>query len=240
MSVDNSITEKNSCYIKKILDEGQVPQLRENPRYEDQLAFIRDIQHAILQFVPYEEQKKGLPKYENREPENIYKYKGKLGACYDRSRLIEKTLRKHGFTTRHVFIMSTKKPCGILKGRSHAVSEVLTKEGWLVVDSNDDWVPLDIQNHPYSMKSIKNELGILWPKWEKPIRHDMKKICSEPFMFLYGLYSRHGGFYPPFRCYCRWRDKKHYICFPDINWDEFLYNCLCLKKLKEWIWGLFK
>jgi len=206
--VDNSITDDDTKYIKKILDDKKVQPLWENPKYEDEVAFIRAVQRAILQFVPYEENKGPLPYGEPREPKDIYKHKDKYGACCDRSRLIEKILRKHGFTTRHVFIISTEDTGCILgallpkallpKVDMHSVSEVLTKKGWLVVDSNSDWMPLDKKNHPHSMKSIRYEKQILWKKWQKPMCLDMKAICEGPFTFFYGLYSRRGWLYPPF------------------------------------------
>ena len=136
MCVDNSITKEDSVYIKKILDKGQVQPLRENPTYEDEVGFIRAVQRAVLHSVPHGNP---LPYGKPREPRDIDEAIaiGQSGACCDRSRLIEKILRKHRFKTRHVFMCSTKdagcKPNAWLsrKVRNHAVSEVLTKEGWL-------------------------------------------------------------------------------------------------------------
>lgn len=214
----------------------QVQPLRENPRYEDQLVFIRAVQRAILNSVPHGN---GLPYGKPREPRDIYEAiaKNQTGACFDRSRLIEKTLRMHGFETRHVFMCSTKSvECKLkawlsLKVDSHAVSEVLTKEGWLVVDSNADWMSLNKQNHPYSMKSIQRERHILW---EKPMCSDMKNLYEGSFTFLYGFYSRNGTLYPPF-LFCIRRHNRIKCCFPlpDINLCEFLYNFPILKKRKR-------
>lgn len=227
MYVDNSIKEEDSVYIKKFLDKGQVQPLRENRTYEDEVGFIRAVQRAVLHSVPHGNP---LPSGKPREPKDIYEAiaKGQSGACCDRSRLIEKILRKHRFETRHVFMCSTKDAwCKLTawlcpKVKNHAVSEVLTKEGWLVVDSNADWVSLDKQNHPYSMKSIQCERQILW---EKPMCSDMKEICEGPFTFLYGLYSRCGKLYPPFIFCFPKPDIKLCFPFPDINCCEFLYNC---------------
>ncbi len=170
MCVDNSITKEDSVYIKKFLDKGLVQPLRENPTYEDEKKFIRAVQCAVLHSVPVLHGKH-LPYGKPREPGDIYKAiaKSQSGACFDRSKLIEKILRRHGFKTRHVFMYSTKSfggkllswfwklLCFFKRVKNHAVSEVLTKEGWLVVDSNAKWVSLDKQNHPYSMKSIQCE-----------------------------------------------------------------------------------
>ena len=37
-------------------------------------------------------------------------------------------------------------------------------------------------------------------------------IYMKPFIYIYGLYSRHGKFYPP------------YNLVPDINYGEFIQN----------------
>jgi len=238
MCVDNSIKENvDPVYIKKFLDEGQVQPLRENPTYEDQVGFIRAVQHAVLHSVPH---KRPLPYGKPREPKDIYEAKGQYGACCDKSRLIEKILRRHGLKTRHVFMCSIKGfGCKLKTWLSkdvvnHAVSEVLTKKGWLVVDSEVEWVSLDKQNRPYSMKKIRCEKRI---SWKKPMCScsEMKKICDKPLTFLYGLYSRSGRLYPPF-WFCfplTSTDTEIKFCFPfpDINCDEFLYNCPRLKKV---------
>jgi len=240
MCVNNSITYTDLVYIEKFLDKGQVQSLRKNPTYEDQIGFIRAVQHVVLHSVPIG---RGLPYGKPREPEDIYKTiaNGQSGACFDRSRLIEKILRSQGLkTTRHVFMCSIKNAGPTLKAwfsrtaKTHAVSEILTKKGWLVVDSNAEWVSLDKQIHPYSMKSIQCERNILW---KKPMCSDMKEICKEPFTFLYGLYSRCGRLYPPFLfCYPPTAtDTQIKFCFPfpDINWYELLYNFPLIKKIKR-------
>lgn len=241
MFVNNSITEEDSVYIKKFLDKVHVQPLRENPAYVDEIKFIKAVQHAVLQCVPHGGP---LPYGNSREPKDIYDAitNGQKGACCDKSRLIEKILRRHGFKTRHIFMYSKnsfgKKLLSRLwkslsffhpHAKNHAVSEVLTKEGWLVVDSNAKWVSLDKQNHPYSMRIIPCNRRILW---EKPMCKDMKEICEGAFSFLYGLYSRCGRLYPPFIFCFPKHDIKFCFPFPDINCCEFLYNFSNLKKIK--------
>jgi Transglutaminase-like superfamily len=228
MCVDNSITKEDIVYIKKFLDIGQVQPLRKNPSYEEQLVFIKAVQCAILHRVRHGN---GLPYYMPREPKNIYKAiaNNQTGACFDRSRLIEKILRWHGFKTRHVFMYSKNSFGGKLLSwfwsclcffckhvKTHAVSEVLTKKGWLVIDSNANWVSIDKQNNPHSMKDIEGKREILW---KELMCADMKDICEGFFKFLYGVYSRSGKLYPPF---------NFRLPFPDINVCEVLYNFPCL------------
>lgn len=51
--------------------------------------------------------------------------------------------------------------------------------------------------------------GILSIQWHKG---PPTNIYEQPFTFVYGLYSRHGQFYPP------------YNFVPDINCGEFVKN----------------
>jgi transglutaminase-like putative cysteine protease len=89
--------------------------------------------------VTYKNQ--AIPHGAPREPKNVYL--AKSGFCYDRSRVIEKVLRNAGLKTRHISIYSTKKTklktkSLIMPGvESHALTEVFTQKGWMVVDPND-------------------------------------------------------------------------------------------------------
>ena len=243
MCVDNSITKEDCIYIKKFLYKGHVKPFRENPTYENEVEFIRDVQHAVLQFVPHGGP---LPYGKSREPRDIYEAiaSGQRGACCDKSRLIEKILRRHRFKTRHIFMYSKNNFGGKLLScfwkclcffhphvKNHAVSEVLTKEGWLVIDSNSNWVSLDKQNNPHSMQNIECGRKILW---KEPMCSDMKDICEGTFTFLYGLYSRRGRLYPPF-IFCFPKHDIKFCIFPDVNCCELLYNFPFPKKVKDFI-----
>ena len=210
-SVDNSLTEEDKQYIPRYLSD--VLPLPDNPTYRDELHFIISVQHSVLNRAPRND---GLPLGHKREPKELYE--AKTGLCYDRSRVIEKILRYSGFETRHVSLYSTEKTGSAIKSlvaagvSSHAVTEVLTKNGWLVVDSNAPWVSTDTDSHPVSIEKIQedteNAVHINWEK-EPP-----SAIYLKPFIFVYGLYSRHGYFYPP------------YNMIPDINYREFVQNLL--------------
>lgn len=210
-AVDNSLSEEDRQYIPRYLKE--VPSLPENPTFADELAYIILVQRSVLNIAPRND---GLPLDQKREPKDLYV--AKTGLCYDRSRVIEKILRYSGFETRHIFLLSTKDTGSAVKSlvtpgvSSHAVTEVLTKRGWLIVDSNDPWVSTDTINHPISIveiqSSIEKSVAIQWSM--KP----PTSIYVEPFTFIYGLYSRHGRFYLP------------YNVFPDVNYVELIQNIL--------------
>jgi hypothetical protein len=130
--------------------------------------------------------------------------------------VIEKILSYSGFKTRHVSLYSieaTQSGIRALFTReapSHAVTEVLTRHGWLVVDSNVAWLSIDINGQPVSIDRIQssaaNSIRLRW-RDDPPI-----DIYATPFTFVFGLYSRHGYFYPP------------YNAIPDINYAEFVQN----------------
>ena len=210
-AVDNSLTEEDRQYIPIYLSD--VVPLPENPTYRDELRFIIAVQRSVLNMAPRND---GLPFGQKREPKELYT--AKTGMCFDRSRVIEKIFRYSGFKTRHVSIYSKEKTDSAIKSlitpgvSSHAVTEVLTKNGWLIVDSNAPWVSTDTNNQPVSIDniqlSIDNSVDIKWDK-EPPT-----SIYAKPFTFVFGLYSRHGYFYPP------------YNFVPDINYGEIVQNAL--------------
>lgn len=134
--VDNSITEEDERFIPKYL-EIIAPHEHESP-YEEKLEFIKSIHASVLTVAPNNE---GLPYNTEREPKDVYI--ASKGKWYDRSRVIEKILRYSGFDTRQISIDSTTKTHSAFKSYitpgvpSPAVTEVFTKKGWLVVDSNN-------------------------------------------------------------------------------------------------------
>lgn len=208
-SVDNSLSQEDKKFIPKYL--SGVKQLPENPKYIDELDFIIAVQRSVLNVAS---SNAGLPYGQKREPKELYE--AKTGLCYDRSRVIDKILRYYGFETRHVSVYSTRETGSAIRSlitpgvSSHAVTEVLTKHGWLIVDSNEPFVSIDKNSQPISIKNMQLAVVDGLPiQWNKEPRTD---IYRQPFTFIYGLYSRHGQFYPP------------YNFVPDINYREVVKN----------------
>ncbi|MBN2029733.1 hypothetical protein JW824_05755 [bacterium] len=210
-AVDNSLTEEDIHYIQIYL--SSVESLPEDTSYREELDYFISVQQSVLNIAPNNDE---IPPGQKREPKDLYE--AKTGWSFDKSRVIEKILRYSGFETRHISIYSTEKTGSVIKSlitseiSSHAVTEVLTKKGWLVVDSTAPWISTDTDNQPLSIDHIhacvKHALPIDW-NTEPPI-----EIYLEPFVFIYGLYSRHGKFYPP------------YNLIPDIHYGEFIQNVL--------------
>jgi hypothetical protein len=209
-SVDNALSDEDRQYIAKYL-QG-IEHLPEHPAYRDELRFILAVQRSVLNIAP---RNKGLPYGRKRGPKALYE--ARAGLCFDRSRVIEKILRYSGFETRHVSIFFTKKTRSAMRAlitpdvASHAVTEVLTQKGWLLVDSNEPFVSIDENNQPVSIETMQRASG-----GSHPIQWKMTSNTNYayPFVFVYGLYSRHGQFYPP------------YNFVPDINYYEFIQNII--------------
>jgi transglutaminase superfamily protein len=204
------VTAEDEVYISKILTEKVAV---DQGNYESELEAIRAIQHAVLSTAP---KNRGLAHGRAREPKDLYEER--YGLCYDRSRVIEKMLRYMGFDVRHLSIYTLKdgnSPILALSKsgiRSHAVSEVRTTKGWLVVDSNDPWLSLDEKAEPVSIDRVRQDAGNYSISWSTEIIKAMNDIYQSPFTYVYGLYSRHGHFYAPFDF------------MPDVNWQELSAN----------------
>ena len=81
-----------------------------------------------------------------------------------------------------------------------------------MIDSNDPWISLDKNKQPLSIEAIQ-----LAANHHRSISWDTippTSIYLEPFAIFYGLYSRHGRFYPP------------YNAIPDVNYAELIQNLL--------------
>tara|TARA_A100001015_G_C15025130_1_gene730066 strand:- start:2339 stop:3037 length:699 start_codon:yes stop_codon:yes gene_type:complete len=206
-NVDVSIQEKEKEYLKKLHDGSFLN--NSDSMFLDQIFTIKEIQSKVIDIIKHE---KPIPKNSERNIKTIFEMKG--GECYDRSLVIEKLLRNTGFKVRHVFILLSSEKSKLhnllTKGvSSHAVTEVLTSKGWLVVDSNKKWISLNNKGEPISINQIQknNQKGISNFK-----SMPETKIFTQGFEYYYGLHSRHGKFFAP------------YNFLPDIDYSDFLYN----------------
>lgn len=210
--VDNLVYEQDARAISSALQLNPLESYEyKKMSYKEQIEFIRHVQNAVLSNVPVNS---GIPHGFPREPQDLIS--AGEGLCFDRSRFIEKALRQHGFETRHIAIYSTAITGSSIKSlltpqvSSHAVTEVLTSHGWLVVDSNERWISLGNGYQPVSIDELSEmgSAGIV----QNMISMPTSPIYANDYTFVYGLYSRHGMFYPP------------YDRVPDINIAEILQN----------------
>ncbi len=213
--VNNTVTAADQEYIKKLLEIEKIEPFTGEQKFEEEIKFISTIQDSIIQTIPHEG---GVPFGQKREPADIYRHTS--GSCYDRSRLLEKIFRAHGFETVHLSLYYTHERPPLLalvtpQNPSHAISKVKTQEGWLAVDSNRRWLNLDENLNIVSFNKLaaQKDDAISAVRWHnRYARENEHGITTRPFVRIYGLYSRHGLAYPPF-------DR-----IPDIHWREFSKN----------------
>ena len=211
--VSTALTEDDAVYAERMLREtghgdlvGQKPPVN----FDDQVRTILAVQDAVLSTAP---KNKGLPLGKPRELRDLYE--AKFGLCYDRSRAIEKTLDHLGFEVRHAAVYSTKdggrlKALLTPKTPSHAVTEVKTQRGWLVIDSNRRWIGLTREGEPIDLDTLKKTGAS--QAWDARVKEEKSPILDGPYTYLFGLYSRHGEFYAP------------YTPVPDVDWGQIPDN----------------
>ncbi len=188
--------------------------------FSAEIAQIREIQSKIIKLAP---RGRPIPDYHEREPRDLFAH-GE-GSCFDRSRTIEKALAFAGFRVRHVFIIFKKSRLTdensnalsvlMTRGtRSHALTEVKTSAGWMLVDSNSTWVSLSKKTGmPVSIESVISGQSDIEtpPDWISP---------DQPVIFVRGLYSRRGQFYPPF------------LSIPEVNWHDIFDSLIEFRSAK--------
>lgn len=214
--VSSALTDEDTVYVAKILQEtghGNVAKgAAAKLPFDQQVAVVAAVQDAILTMAPKDNE---IPFGRTREPRDIYELRH--GSCFDRSRTIEKALNYAGLRTRHVAVYSTTETKSALKSLatpqidSHAVTEVETARGWMVLDSNARWMGLTAEGQPFTLAALKSEPALAASQ-HPAVTARINRIFRADFTYVIGLFSRHGRFYPP------------YTPVPDVNWRELLYN----------------
>lgn len=207
-NVKTNVQEDDIHFIKIYLEGIDRNTRAQNLNFDEQIALIHRVQSNVLDISP---NGNGIPHYLERRPQNLFQ--SGQGLCYDRSYVLELIFKYLGFETRHVslywnnpkrFVFTDLTQKGI---QSHAISEVKTKKGWLIVDSNAKWTGINHLLLPLSIKKLNYNVATI--AWATP---PPSLFYSKQHHYIYGLYSRHGKFYPP------------YNLIPDYNIKELLYN----------------
>ncbi len=217
-NVSKTITKEDADYIHKIVSlyGNHWEDVSKHKTFEEEIADIRTIQASVLQLTPIQKQ---IPRNQTRNPKDLYDLR--YAQCSDRSRAIDKMLRLAGFKTRVASVYGTSKTGSAIKSllsndknlvRSHSVVEVKTQKGWMIVDTNDLWLSLDEDMRPISLEEWQHLLSNKNYEWNTSNTGEIYWLLKEPYTYVYGLYSRHGYFYPP------------YNPLPDINWLELTFN----------------
>ena len=203
-SVSNAITEEDVGVFKALGYTKPSKPLS----FDEEISLIKEVQFDVFKRAPLGQ---GIPENQSREPADLMK--AKQGLCYDRSRTFDKVFNYLGFETRHVYILyKENKPfySAILHSgqKSHAVTEVRTVKGWVMVGSNIPFVAVTKHGEPVNADDV----------WRRFSEFDNAPVyLNEPWWAIRGLYSRKGQFYGGF------------FAFPEINMHDF-FSWLILRQ----------
>jgi hypothetical protein len=216
-NVASDLTDEDRLYIRKILDEGGHAGIAEGSArarpFDEQIRIVAAVQDAVLSIAPRNEP---IALDRPREPKDLYALRH--GWCYDRTRSIEKALGFVGLRTRHAAVYSTRDTGNSLRSLltpqidSHAVTEVATKNGWMVVDPNARWIGLTAGGRAVTLAALQAQPSLREAAWDRAARDAINPIFRNGFTYVIGLYSRHGRFHAP------------YLPVPDISWRQLVEN----------------
>jgi hypothetical protein len=196
-SVDDSITEQDREAIGALVRGCSLDSTTN-------ITFVRSVQLCVLARVVQRE----LPPGSLHEPQYVIRAGG--GECYDRARIIEKTLRINGLRTRHVaqYDLDTVGLLGLVRRGtpSHAALDVFIDGKWMSVGTVNAFLGLTSGGELVPTSLVSRLKSPTW-KYEAP-----PAITAAKNVTIYGLWSRHGRFFPPF------------VPAPDIAWREFASN----------------
>ncbi len=196
-----TVTKTDRAYIDSFLTEWKIPVEPDSIHnsFDKEIDFISTIQDSALQSIRHE-----MIKYNQVGDCKIY-YTGRKGSCYDRAIFMEKIFSSYGFPIRHLYLYykADSTPITTLdifnKGlTSHAMLEVKTKKGWMLVGTNGNWLAMDQQKNPLNIQQVRELLkkGEFTPYKERNIGVTFYETFQMPsnFKAIYGFYSRHGEF----------------------------------------------
>lgn len=199
--VPSTLTQADEVAIEIILAGHEVA--RAPADYEQQVATVAAVQDAVFAASA---RYRAIPQGHTREPADLLLMGH--GLCFDRSRTIEKALQAVGMEVRHVAVYESWVELLFTATKdSHALTEVKTSRGWMLVDSVADWRGIDARGDPVSAE----RLGAGGVDLATPVPEAVS-ILDDGFVAVIGLYSRHGLFYPPF------------APFPDVDWVQLAQN----------------
>jgi hypothetical protein len=195
---------------------GQEPFTRP-ATFEQEVDLAFAIQQAVFDIAPFEKRdesgkKVPVPLCTPRELSDLVRTG--FGLCFDRSRAIETLIRLHGIKARHVNIFSRRDDEPTIRAilrrdsPSHSVTEMETSRGWMLIDSNYRFIAVSSAGEVFGAAALARLPQV---QWDSRNTQESPKLVR-PFTYVYGLYSRHGRFYPPFSR------------FPNINWLELSQN----------------
>jgi hypothetical protein len=196
--VPTAPTQDDRAALATIAPGGALTEPSTPRSFDAEIAIIRAIQDGVLKAAPLND---GIPLGQPREPKDLIA-EGH-GLCFDRSRAIEKALTLAGIENRHAFVYAhdggLDAALALFEPNvpSHAVTEALTRKGWILIDSNARWIGLTASGDVRSLDDLASDAGLAAEAWDAD-NAEINSIFARPFGYVFGLYSRHGRFYAPY------------------------------------------
>lgn len=225
------VSKDDKQYIQLFLADWKLnaPEDQIHQNLETELAFISAVQDSVIYSVRHDS-----ISFDSVGIVGCY-YRGRRGQCFDRAILLEKFFTVAGFKVRHIYTFFNERSQKIRnleifkKGlTSHALLEVKTKKGWMVVGTNSNWIGMNKQGEILDLLQLRKQLvaGTLVLNKQPTIRVPFWEQLNigAGFKVLYGIYSRHGEFFESVPV----ESSMNYIGvgnpFPDYNLRMLLYN----------------
>lgn len=225
------LSKSDRVYLKAFLKEWEIsiPENQIHQSQQSELNYISLIQDKVMSQIC-----NSMNSFDSVGNVQFY-FREKKGLCYDRSLLLEKFYQLAGFSVRHLYVyfdtggeMVARKDFFKSFVTSHALLEVKTKDGWMVVGSNSNWIGQDTTGRVLTLSDVREKLKAhtltmkKQPSYGLPFYEELTK--PDAFRFVYGLYSRHGEFLksaPLETGLCAMGIRPR---IPDYNFRMLLYN----------------
>jgi hypothetical protein len=225
-----TVTKTDRAYIDSFLTEWKIPADSDSihASFDREVAFVSRVQDSIVKNFS------GAFHPQEKVGHVDFYFRNRAGVCYDKAILMEKMFTSYGFSIRHMYIysredsISTNKSDFFKKGlTSHAMLEVKTKKGWMVVGTNGNWLALDQEKNPLKIQQVREVLkkGAFTPYKKTNIGITFYETLQIPsnFKVIYGVYSRHGEFLQsPIEKGLKGIGVPSFV--PDYNLRMLLYN----------------
>ncbi|HEX2608441.1 MAG TPA: transglutaminase domain-containing protein [Flavisolibacter sp.] len=195
-----SLSASDQHYLQAFIKEWKITGKKDlvHKDFNSEIGLLKDLQQHILASISHKEI---APE---RFGNTAWYFQNRQGFCYDRAALLEKFCLLYGFPFRHAYLYydsSGKRPdvFSLFKPKlsSHAMVEVKTCKGWMVMDTNSDLVGLSEKGEVVNLAQLRAELlsGSLRLQDSITCGAFFYKPGKTNFAFVYGLYSRHGNFF---------------------------------------------
>ena len=195
-----TLSKEDEAFIKTLSGEWRLPDNTDSihASFKNEIAFVTALQNNVLQEIAHKE----IP-LEYFGDLHFY-FTEKKGYCYDRAVLLEKFLKYNGFSFRHLYLYfgeenQTPAFSSLFKKglASHALLEVKTKKGWMVIGTNANWIGLSDKEEVLDVAQLRKRINQnnLVLRTGATVGTCFWKEKGGHFRYLYGVYSRHGQFF---------------------------------------------